>query len=235
MRIELDGVVALLERGLEVAAVEVNHRDVARDDRRHRDRATARAMISSSASSSRPSGARHDAAYQWCAVAYRGLRLMARWNSRSAPAQSQSCVAFTCASDVCASAEKSSSMTAVVALDAAFVQTSAGPEHAVVRQQPVRVGQAAVRQRVLRVLAERRLEEVERLPQAFFGALIQVIAALQVQILRGQILGRPIATAAAAPRPPRSGSSFFATASRDQLLRRRSASSRDPSTDSDQR
>ena len=57
----------------------------------------------------------------------RGFRLMARWNSRSAPAQSQSCVAFTCASDVCASPESSSSITAVAALDAAFVQTSDGP------------------------------------------------------------------------------------------------------------
>ena len=36
VRIELDGVVALLERGLEVAAVVMNHRDVARDDRRDR-------------------------------------------------------------------------------------------------------------------------------------------------------------------------------------------------------
>ena len=52
---------------------------------------------------------------------------MARWNSRSAPAQSQSCVDLTCASDVCASAELASSITAAAALDAAFVQTSAGP------------------------------------------------------------------------------------------------------------
>ena len=120
-------------------------------------------MISSSASSSRPSGARHDAAYQWCAVAYFGFRLMARWNSRSAPVQSQSCVALTSASDVCASADRSSSMTAVVALDGGLRPDLGRPADAVVSEQPVRVGQAAVRQRVLRVLAERPFEEVERL------------------------------------------------------------------------
>jgi hypothetical protein len=51
---------------------------------------------------------------------------MARWNSRSEPTQSQSCVAFMCASDVCASAEFGSSMTADAALDAALLQTSLG-------------------------------------------------------------------------------------------------------------
>jgi hypothetical protein len=61
---------------------------------------------------------------------------MARWNSRSAPAQSQSCVDFTCASEVCASAELASSITAVGARGRRFVQTSAGPKHAVVREQP---------------------------------------------------------------------------------------------------
>ena len=53
---------------------------------------------------------------------------MASWNSRSAPVQSQSWVDFTCASEVCASDESGSSMTAVAALAAAFVHTSAGPK-----------------------------------------------------------------------------------------------------------
>ena len=145
--------------------------------------------ISSSASSSRPSGARHEFAYQWCAVAYRGLRLMARRNSRSAPVQSQSCVALTCASDVCASADRSSSMTAV-----GGVRRGLGPhvgrrQHAVVRQETERVGQPAVRRRVLGAFGERLLEELHGLDEAILRALIEVIAALQIQILGGQVLG----------------------------------------------
>ena len=52
---------------------------------------------------------------------------MARWNSRSAPRQSQSCVDFTWASEVWASADWPSSITAVAALEAALAHTSAGP------------------------------------------------------------------------------------------------------------
>ena len=72
-------------------------------------------------------GTRHDMAYQWCAVAYRGLRRSECRNSRSAAGQSQSCVAWTWASEVCASAESASSITAEAALDAALAHTSAGP------------------------------------------------------------------------------------------------------------
>ena len=52
---------------------------------------------------------------------------MARRNARSAPTQSQSWVDLTWASEVWASAESASSITAVAALDAAFDHTSAGP------------------------------------------------------------------------------------------------------------
>ena len=52
------------------------------------------------------------------------------------------------------------------------------------------VGQAAVRQRELRVLDDRLLEEVERLVQPFVGALVQVIPALQIEIARGEVFGR---------------------------------------------
>src|SRR5205809_731190 len=82
--------------------------------------------ISSSAASRRPVGARQDTAYQWWAVEYRGSRPMARWYSASAPIQSQSWVALTCARDVWASTEYSSWSTAHAAFDAVLVHTSAG-------------------------------------------------------------------------------------------------------------
>src|SRR5450755_4194807 len=81
---------------------------------------------SSSASCRRPRGARQETAYQWWAGAYLRLRLIARWNSRSAPAQSQSWVDLTCANEAWASADSSSNRTAWVALEAALVQTLAG-------------------------------------------------------------------------------------------------------------
>ena len=61
------------------------------------------------------------------------------------------------------------------------------PKHAVVGEQAARVGQPAVRERELRVLDERLLEEVDRLVQAFFRPLVQVIAALDVEIARGKV------------------------------------------------
>ena len=72
-----------------------------------------------------------------------------------------------------------------------------GTEHAVVREQSVGIGQPAVRERELRVLDDRLLEELDRLVQAFFGALIQVVAALQVEIARGEVVG--LACAPGAP------------------------------------
>ena len=51
------------------------------------------------------------------------------------------------------------------------------------REQAVGVRQAAVRGRVLGALGQGLLEEVDGLAQPFFGALIQVVAALQVQVL----------------------------------------------------
>src|SRR5206468_10317525 len=62
-----------------------------------------------------------------------------------------------------------------------------GTDHAVVRQEAVRVRQPGVRGGVLRVLDEGLFEEVERLPQTFFGALIQVIASLQIQVMGRQV------------------------------------------------
>ena len=77
------------------------------------------------------------------------------------------------------------------------------------REQSVGVGQAAVRERELRVLDDRLLEELDRLVQAFFGALIEVVAALQVEIARGEVVGLA-ARARRADRLWTSGSSFSA-------------------------
>ena len=68
VRVELDGLIALLERRLEVAAVDGTITATSRamiDDTGSSDCASS---ICSSASSSRPIGTRHDIAYQWCAV-----------------------------------------------------------------------------------------------------------------------------------------------------------------------
>ena len=70
-----------------------------------------------------------------------------------------------------------------------MAHTSAGPQHAVVGEQPVSVGEPAVRQRKLRVLDDRLLEKVDGLVQAFLGALIEVVAALQVPVARGEVVG----------------------------------------------
>ena len=59
------------------------------------------------------------------------------------------------------------------------------------REQAVRVRQPAVGERELRVFHDRLLEEVQRLLEAFVGALVQVIAPLQVQVARRQVLRRP--------------------------------------------
>ena len=65
------------------------------------------------------------------------------------------------------------------------------PHDAVVIAQAVGIGQPAVRQRVLRVLDQGLAEEFERLQQAFLAALAQMVSALQVEIVRRQILDRP--------------------------------------------
>jgi hypothetical protein len=53
----------------------------------------------------------------------------------------------------------------VAALEAAFVQTSAGP-HSAMRQQTIAIRKAAVRQRVLTVFDDRALEEFNGLAEA---------------------------------------------------------------------
>ena len=75
------------------------------------------------------------------------------------------------------------------------------PPHPVVGQQAVGVGQAAVGQRVLGILDDRLLEEVHRLLQPLLGALVQVVAALQIQVVGGQVLRGP--ARARAPPPTR--------------------------------
>ena len=65
--------------------------------------------------------------------------------------------------------------------------------HAVVRQKPVSIGQAAVGERILAVLDDGALEEVDSLAETLLGPLIQVIAALEAQVAGGEILGQPAA------------------------------------------
>ena len=64
-------------------------------------------------------------------------------------------------------------------------------EDTVMAEQSIRIGQTAVRQGVLSVLDQRFLEKVNRFPESFFGPLVEVIPALQVQVVRSQILCRP--------------------------------------------
>ena len=64
-------------------------------------------------------------------------------------------------------------------------------EHAVVCQQPIGIGETAVRERRFGIFGERLLEEVQRLPQALVGPLVQVISTLKVQIVRGEVFARP--------------------------------------------
>ncbi len=46
-----------------------------------------------------------------------------------------------------------------------------------------------MRQRELRVLDDRLFEELNRLVQALFRPLIEMVAALQVEIARGEVVG----------------------------------------------
>ena len=62
-------------------------------------------------------------------------------------------------------------------------------EHAVMGEQPVGVRQSCVSQRVLGIFDQRLFEKIERLAQAFLGSLVQVIAPLEVQVVRREILG----------------------------------------------
>ena len=64
-------------------------------------------------------------------------------------------------------------------------------EHAIVRQEAVAVGQAAVRQRIVAVLDDGALEELHGLAKPLLGALVHVIAPLQIQVPSRQIVGRP--------------------------------------------
>ena len=134
VRIELDRVVALLERRLEVAAVEMHHGEVARDDRRHRierlrdaasRRAPRRAGRAAPGTTSRTSDARSRSADR------ARSRAGTRARRRPSPSPASPC---TCASDVCASAELSSSITAVAALRRRLRPDLGRAEHAVVRR-----------------------------------------------------------------------------------------------------
>ena len=154
VRIQLDRMVALLERGLEVAAAWIIA--TSRDDRGP-DPAIA---PSASRRALRPAGpaAQPEEARTNGARSHFGLRRMARWNSRSAPVQSQCCVAFTFASGV--------RFGGIIERDG-HPRARGGlrphlrrPPHAVMCEQSVRVGHAAVRQGVVGVLRQRALEEI---------------------------------------------------------------------------
>ena len=56
------------------------------------------------------------------------------------------------------------------------------------REQPVGIGKAAVGERKLRVFDHRLLEKLHGLVQALFGSLIEMVAALQVEIASGEIV-----------------------------------------------
>ena len=107
--------------------------------------------ISSSASSRRPIGTRHDIAYQWCAVAYAGSRLIDELELAIRAAASPNPASTSRARATCALRPISGRASRpIAALDAALVHTFAGAQDAVVRQQAVGVGEAAVRQGILR-------------------------------------------------------------------------------------
>ena len=101
-------------------------------------------------------------------------------------------------------------------------------------EQAVGVGQAACASAYLGVFDQRLFEEVERLAQAFLGALVQVIAALQIQVVRGEVLGRPprAATPAAVAQLAARASWTIAAATRSCAA---NMSPSGASTDSDQR
>src|SRR5262245_33935866 len=61
---------------------------------------------------------------------------------------------------------------------------------AVVREQAVRVRKTTVRERELGILDESFLEKLDGFQQPFFCPLIEVIATLQVEISRRQVIGR---------------------------------------------
>ena len=227
MRIQLDGVVALLERGLVVAAVGVDHRQIARHDRRHRiERLREPHLVERFVETPHRHQARHRVPVMRGRVArvepdgelelalravpvpvlrrldvrQRGVGLGASCRRASPPRRRST---------------------------PPWPRRSAGCADAVVGQQAVGVRQSAVGQRELRVLDDRLLEEVQRLVQSLVGALIQVIAALQVQVARREVLRRPARAAAAGSASSSRGSSFWTTASATDSCAANTSSSAD--------
>ena len=86
------------------------------------------------------------------------------------------------------------------------------------REQTVGIRQSAVRRRVLRVLRDRLLEELDRLDEPLFRALIEVIPSLQIQIVRGEVFDRlPLPAGSAVPQAL--GLEAFDDGVRDRVLR----------------
>ena len=189
MRVQLDGVIALLERRFVVAAVGVDDGEVARDDRRHRiERLREPHLFERLVEAAH----RHEARHRVPVVRRRVGRV--ELDGQLELALGALPVPVLRRLDV---RERRVRLRGVAVEHhrRRGARRRLRPDmrrlaHAVVRQQAVRVGEAAVRQRELRVLDDRLLEEVERLVQAFVGALIQVIAPLQIEVARRQVLRR---------------------------------------------
>ena len=67
------------------------------------------------------------------------------------------------------------------------------------REQPVRIREAAVSRGVLRILDDRFLEKLDSFDEPFLGALVQVIASLQEEIVRREVFDRLLTPCRGAP------------------------------------
>ena len=195
MRVQLDGVIALLERRFVVAAVGVDDGEVARDDRGNRiERLREPHLFERLVEAADRHEARHRVPVMRRRVARVELRsatLELALGALPVPVLRRLDVRERRVRLGGVAVEHHRRRGARRRLRPCMRRLA----HAVVRQQAVRVGEPAVRQRELRILDDRLLEEVERLVQPFVGALVQVIAPLQIEVARGQILRRPPAAA----------------------------------------
>ena len=136
------------------------------------------------ASATRPSVARYSA-YWLCASADDGLSAMPCVNSRSAAGQSQSSSSLMWPTAMCASARFGSILSAC-SRGALRLGHRLDPVRA---EQQIRIRQAGIGQRIVRILGDRLLEVLDRLLVAGDRALVPVIAALQVRLIRHGIVG----------------------------------------------
>ena len=84
-------------------------------------------------------------------------------------------------------------------------------------QQPIGICQSCVGERGFGVFDQRFLEEIEGFAQTFVGPLVQVIATLQVQVVRGEILRGPT-NARSEPLVSQLGLEFVVDRRRDAFL-----------------